>query len=177
MKKLLFVALIAGLTLAADAQNFAKLDGSPMDATYFPSRREGAPKIRVLYSRPQKKGRDIFGGLVKYGAMWRIGANEATEILFLTDAKVNGTDVKAGRYTLYAVPNETEWEVYISSDTDVWGHYAFDPGASTVAKITVPTAKTEDTVEALSIAFEGVDDGAHLIIGWDDTMVRVPIEI
>jgi len=177
MKKLLLLALCVGMMFTAEAQKFPRLDGSPLDASVYPSRREGAPKVRVLYSRPQKKGRDIFGGLVKYGEMWRIGANEATEVMFLTDAKVNGKSLKAGRYTLYAVPNESEWEVYFSSDVDKWGHYSFDPASTTVAKITVPTAKTPETVEALGIVFEGVDNGAHMIIGWDDTMVRVPIEI
>ncbi len=177
MKNLLFVALFAGLIFAADAQKFPGLDGSPMDASVYPGRREGAPKMRVLYSRPQKKDRDIFGALLPYGQMWRVGANEATEIAFFTDAKVNGTTIAAGRYTIYAVPNEKEWEIYFSSDTDTWGHYAFDPSASTVAKITVPTAKTPSTVEALAIIFEKADNGAHMIIGWDDTMVRVPIEI
>ncbi|MEM9324740.1 MAG: DUF2911 domain-containing protein [Bacteroidota bacterium] len=177
MKKLFFLVLFAGLIFTADAQSFSKMDGSPMDAVYFPGRRDGAPKLRVLYSRPQKKDRDIFGGLLAYGDMWRVGANEATEILFLTDAKINGTSVKAGRYTIYAIPNESEWEVFFSSDVDKWGHYQFDPSASTVAKITVPTAKTPSTVEAMSIVFEAVDNGAHMIIGWDDTMVRVPIEI
>ena len=97
--------------------------------------------------------------------------------MFFEDAKVNGTTIKAGRYTVYAVPQENEWEVHFSSDLDGWGHYAFDPAKSTVAKITVPTAKTSETVEALSILFEAAEPGAHMIIAWDNTMVRVPIEI
>lgn len=191
MKKLLtliaFCTLISG---AAIAQEFPKMDGSPMDAAYFPPRAAfrsfakteeakmaDEPKIRVVYSRPQKKERTIFGELQKYGELWRIGANESTEITFLADAKVNGTTLKAGRYTLYAIPQEKEWEVFFSTDVDGWGHYGFDKDKSTVAKITVPTQKTSATVEALAIMFEASDNGAHMIIGWDDTMVRVPIEM
>ncbi len=190
MKKLLLASFALVLALGVQAQEFPKMDGSPMDASYFPSRAQfrnfaktdeerkaAEPKMRVLYSRPQKKGRVIFGDLQKYGELWRVGANESTELLLFADAKLNGTTLKAGRYTLYAVPQENEWEIHVSSDLDGWGHYAFDPAASTLAKITVPTAKTASTVEALSIMFEASDNGAHMIIAWDDTMVRVPFEI
>lgn len=191
MKKVLilltFCVLVTGVSMA---QEFPKMDGSPMDAAYFPpraafrsfaktdeERKAGEPKIRVIYSRPQKKEREIFGGLQKFGELWRVGANESTEVYFFQDAKVNGTTLKAGRYTLYIIPQEKEWEVYFSSDLDGWGHYAFDKEKATVAKTTVPTQKTSDTVEALGIFFEASDNGAHMIIGWDDTMVRVPIEM
>jgi hypothetical protein len=188
MKKLLTLAALCLLVAGASAQEFPKMDDSPMDIAYFPPRaafRSFAktdeakmadfPKIRVTYSRPQKKGRDIFGSLQKFGEVWRVGANESTEILFLQDVKIGDTSVKAGRYTMYAIPQEKEWEVHFSTDNDGWGQYAYDPTKSLVAKITVPTAKTPATVEAFSIMFEGVDGGAHMIIGWDDTMVRVPI--
>jgi hypothetical protein len=188
MKKSLLVTLIACTLLAADvvAQEFPKMDASPMDMAYFPSRvafrafakteeeKNAKPIIRVTYSRPQKNDRVIWGDLVKYGEMWRIGANESTEIMLMQDVKLGDTDVKAGRYTMYAMPAENEWTIYLSSDLDGWGQYAFKPEASTVAQITVPTAKTESTVEAVSIVFEKVDDGAHMVVAWDDTMVRVP---
>lgn len=189
-KSLTIIAICMLVSGAAVAQEFPKMDDSPMDAAYFPpraafrgfakteeARKADEPKIRVVYSRPQKKGRVIFGELEKYGKTWRVGANESTEITFLVDAKVNGTTLKAGRYTLYAIPQEKEWEVLFSSDLDGWGHYGFKGEESTVAKITVPTQKTAATVEALSIIFEASENGAHMIIGWDDTMVRVPIEM
>lgn len=183
---LLFIVYVtAGYT-----QDFAKLDDSPMDAAYYPPRAAfrsfaktdeeksaNQPKIRVLYSRPQKKDRKVFGGLLKFGEMWRVGANESTEILFMEDAKVGDYKIKKGRYTLYAVPREENWEIYFSSDLDGWGHYSFDPENSTIAKIIVPTEPLKVTVEALSVVFEATTVGALMIIAWDDTMVRVPIEI
>ncbi|MEQ9405038.1 MAG: DUF2911 domain-containing protein [Cyclobacteriaceae bacterium] len=191
MKKLLsllaFCILLSG---GAIAQEFPKMDGSPMDAAYFPPRaafrgfakteeakKADEPKIKVVYSRPQKKERKIFGELQKFGEIWRVGANESTEITFFTDATVNGTKLKAGRYTIYAIPQEGEWEIFFSSDLDGWGHYGFDKDKSTLATIKVPTQKTPSTVEALGIMFEASDNGAHMIIGWDDTMVRVPIQL
>ena len=188
MKTNFLIAALILLVGSVSAQEFPKMDASPLDAAYYPTRaafrsfaktdeekKAGEPKIRVLYSRPQANDRDVFGNLVKYGEVWRVGANESTEILFYQDVMIGDKKVKAGRYTVYAVPSESEWEVHFSTDKDGWGQYAFKPEESTVAKITVPTAKTESMVEALSIMFEGVEDGAHMIICWENTMVRVPI--
>lgn len=190
MKKVVLLAIVCLLSGGTYAQEFPEMDASPMDAAYFPPRAAfrafaktdeeklaNEPKIRVIYSRPQKNDRDIFGGLQKYGEVWRLGANESTEIQFYQTATIGGTELKPGRYTIYAVPSETEWEVHFSTDNDGWGHYAFKPEESTVAKIKVATQKTPSTVEAFTIMFEAVDDGAHMIIGWEDTMVRVPIQM
>jgi hypothetical protein len=72
---------------------------------------------------------------------------------------------------------KSEWTIYLSNDLDRWGHYAFKPEDSSVAQITVPVEKTAELVEAMSIVFESADLGAHMIIAWDDTMVRVPITL
>lgn len=190
MKFLLSIAFMLSLsfsTLSAQV-DFPGIDKSPMDMAYYPSRvafrafgktdaeKNAKPIIRLIYSRPMKNNRVVFGELIKYGEIWRVGANESTEVLFFQDVTVNGTMLKAGRYTLYAVPNKDSWEIHFSTDTDGWGHYSFNPEISTVAKITVPTKKTDSTIEALSIVFTAADKGANMIIAWDDTMVSVPIE-
>jgi len=133
------------------------------------------PKVRVVYSRPQKKGRKIFGELEKFGTSWRMGANETTEITFFEDVKINGNDIKAGRYGMMAVVNDGKWDIVIHKNIPSWGTYNHDE-ASNVAKITVNTEKTPKTIEALSMLFDKKDDkNVHLIIAWDDTMVRLPI--
>lgn len=194
MKKIVTLFLIIGafaIVNQANAQEFPEVDKSVMDMSYYPpraafrafakteeERKASEPVMRVTYSRPLKNDRDIFPEVVKYGEMWRIGANEATELLLFKDAKLNGTTIPAGRYTMYAMVNEKEWEVYVSTDTDGWGQYAFKADESTVAKITVPVAKAESTVEALGIFFEKAEDNSvHMVIGWDDAVVRVPFEI
>lgn len=185
MFSIAFLLFLGSTTLLA--QEFPKPDASPMDAAYYPPRvafrafgkteaeKNAKPVIRVVYSRPQAKGRTIFGDLVKYGEVWRVGANESTEIHFMQKVTINGQKVKPGRYTVYAIPSENSWQVVFNKDLDGWGHYAYD-ASKNVASVTVPTAKTSATVEAMAIMFEEVDNGAHMIIGWDDTMVRVPIE-
>ena len=186
----LLLLLTLGILPTLQAQDFPDLDKSPMDMAYYPQRaafrnfaktdaeREaGQPIMRVIYSRPQKKDRVVFGELIKYGEMWRIGANEATEITFFQDVKVGDQPIKAGRYTMYAMVNESEWTIYFSLDLDGWGHYAFKAEDSSVAEITVPVSKTKEPVEALGLFFEDSEDGAHLVIGWDDVAVRVPIQL
>jgi hypothetical protein len=188
MRYLLVVTLMFMIGLSPlSAQDFPAIDKSPLDMAYYPSRvafrafgktdeeKNAKPVIRVIYSRPMKNDRVVFGELVKYGEIWRVGANESTEIMFYQDVKIGGTDVKAGRYTIYAVPQQDNWEVHFSTDTDGWGHYAFNPAQSTIAKITVPTKKTSKPVEAMGILFEKADNGANMLIGWDNTMVSIPI--
>ncbi len=189
MKLLLSIAFIMTIGFTTmNAQEFPALDKSPMDMAYYPPRvafrafgkteeeKNAKPIIRVIYSRPMKNGRAVFGELVKYGEIWRVGANESTEIMFYQDVTINGTMLKAGRYTIYAVPSKDSWEVHFSTDTDGWGQYSFKPEVSTVAKVTVPTQKTSKMVEAMAIMFEKADKGANMLIAWDDTMVSVPIE-
>ena len=189
MKKTLLIVLMstACLFMDANAQEFPKMDGSPMDIAYYPSRvafrafaktdaeKNAKPFIRVTYSSPQAKGRKVFTDLETPGNIWRMGANESTEVMFFQDVTIDGKKVAAGRYTMYAQLGENDWTIHFSSDTDGWGHYAYKPEESMVATIKVEKQKTESTVENMSIMFVEADPGAHMIVAWDDTMVRVPI--
>ncbi len=185
---ILTFVLFLGLSQTLEAQKLPMLDNSPLDISYFPPRAAfrgfenteqakaaNEPVIRVLYSRPQKKGRDIFGDLVEYDKMWRAGANESTEIMFFKDVTINGTKVEAGRYTIHVMPTADNWTVFFNSDLDGWGSYHYNED-NNVASITVPTQLTLSTVENFGIFFEEVEDGAHMIMAWDDTVVRVPIQ-
>jgi hypothetical protein len=169
---LLFLMLMATAP-SLFAQEFPDVDKSPMDMAYYPpraafrsfaksaeERAADEPVFRIIYSRPAAKGRVVFGELVKYGEMWRIGANEATEITFLHDVKIGDQPVKAGRYTMYAMVNEKEWTVYFSLDLDMWGQYSFKPEESSVAAITVPVATVKEANELLGIVcvYSGMSD-------------------
>lgn len=187
MKLVLPIAFILMMSVSVFAQKFPALDKSPMDMAYYPARaafrsmgktdeeKNANPVVRVIYSRPQKNNRDVFGGLVKYGEVWRVGANESTEIQFFKDVMIGGKKVPAGRYTMFVIPQQDKWEVVISSDLDNWGAYSYNKDHN-IASVTVPTKKTDSTVEALAIMFEKADKGANMLIGWENTMVSVPIE-
>ena len=181
MKKLTFVALFAMFTLAASAQDvkFPGLDASPVDIAYYPSnsaQKNTAPDAKVVYARPSKKGRVVFGELEQYGKVWRVGANEATEVTFYKPVVVGGKEVKAGTYTLYAIPNKDKWTVILNSKTVTWGAYTYEE-AKDVVRTEVPVKTLATPVEALSIVFAKSDTGANLVIGWDTISVSLPITI
>ena len=185
MKKfsLLAIILLAAISMNAQEVKFAPLDASPADIVYFPSRsikfkKTDTPSssIKVIYSRPAAKGRVIFGDLIKYGEVWRVGANENTEIKFYKPATINGVAVPAGSYSLFAIPEKDKWTIIINKELDMWGAYAYDESKDLV-KITVPVKTVTTPIELLSIAFTSKDGIANLVIGWDKTTVEVPITI
>lgn len=176
MKKSIFtvftVACIVFLSETMNAQKFSGLDKSPLDLAAFPSR--GANKaIKVFYSRPYLKGRAIGSELATYGKLWRTGANDATQIQFLTDIKFAGKTIKAGAYSLFTIPNEKEWTIIISSDVDNWATRGYKED-NEVARLSVPTTTDEESLENFSIAFEAKGDGAHMHMGWGTVRVAVP---
>lgn len=188
MKKLLFIIAFVLVGTNVNAQKFAKMDKSPMDRSYYPkeapvrtftkdeAKREAQKaQIRVTYSRPAKKGRVVFGELLKFGEAWRVGANESTEILFINDVKFAGKDIKAGRYSVIIIPTATEWTLKLNTELDGWGNYGYD-ASKDIASISVPVTKSKKEIENLSIAlYEASEKTVHLKIGWDTTVAEFPI--
>ncbi|NEU66818.1 DUF2911 domain-containing protein [Spirosoma agri] len=185
---LLFGLLCLTLT-ATTAQPFRGLDKSPMDMAYYPDDyahdRKFAPAkiggdkamVRVTYTRPAKNDRDVFGKLVPYGKVWRMGANEAPEIKFYQNVTIGGKKIPAGNYALLAIPNEKEWTIIFSSDLDQWGAYSYNE-ALDVARVNVPVQKADNVIENFSIQFVKKDPkNATMNIGWDTTIVAVPISM
>src|ERR1700722_4944747 len=183
MKQIVLVACFLMGMAVVKAQTASTLDSSPLDMSYYPvdypvlkiEDKVNEPLIaRVVYSRPQKKGRKLFGDLVSYGQVWRLGANEATEIEFFQDVKIDSKTVKKGRYTLYALVNEDKWTLILNKETDTWGAFRYDPSKD-VLRATEAVEKKPDITEAFSIAFRKAGKGANLIIDWDDVQVELPI--
>lgn len=178
MKKLKLISAMAfGLLMLlatdAQAQKFPGLDKSPLDMASYPNDYKDANKVaRVIYSRPQLKGRSL-NELAPAGKVWRAGANEATEISFFKDMNLGKTKIKAGTYTLYTIPGEKEWTIILSKDLNVWGAYTYKE-ANDVARLNVPVTQAEESVEALSMVFTKAENGVHLNLGWDKTRVAIP---
>lgn len=154
------------------AQEFPRLDTSPMDIS-IARNDDMSPLIRVIYSRPQKRNRVIFGELVPFGKVWRTGANEATELEIYKPLMFGNTVVTPGTYTLYTIPNEKEWIVIISCDTNAWGAFNYDENMD-LARIKVNSKSAAATIESLSMAFKPTSNGVSLMIGWDDRFIEVP---
>ena len=131
---------------------------------------------RVAYSRPRKEGRTIFGGLVEYGKVWRLGANEATEIEFFQKVTIGTKKISKGRYTLYAIVNETSWTLIVNKETDTWGSFKYDPEKD-VVRIEVPVEKLSEQVEYLAMVFEKDNNHINLVIAWENIKVALPITL
>lgn len=170
--KICFILLI--LSASATAQDFKNLDKSPMDAV-ITRNEDNSALVRIIYSRPKKKNREIFGKLVPYDKVWRTGANEATEITFYEDVLFNCIEVEAGTYSLFTIPKKGEWVIIINKKINVWGtDYT---KTMDLLRTEVSTRTTAATVEDFSITFRPTSSGSNLLMGWDDTFVEIPIEI
>jgi hypothetical protein len=167
------------------AQTVPPVDRSPMDMSYYPAnypvlkinKKATEPMVaRVIYSRPQKGGRTIFGGLVKYGERWRLGANEATEIEFFKNVRFGGKKISKGRYTVYAIVNEDSWTIILNKETDTWGDFGYDVKKD-IARQEVSLQKNEAAVESLGMGFEKSLTGFNLVIAWDNVKATVPFTL
>lgn len=122
----------------------------------------GVTDVEIVYHRPGVKGREIWGGLVPLGEVWRLGANEATTISFSTPVQVDGHDVPAGKYALFAIPGKDKWTLVLNKKADQWGAYFYkqeedllrfdvkpQPGAATewMSFSITPASETSATVE------------------------------
>jgi len=186
MKRLTsLIFFLVSLYCEAQTNNLPALDKSPMDICYYPNNypvlkiQDKATEpvlMRVIYSRPQRNGRIIFGDLVEYGKVWRLGANEATEIEFYKNVKIGDNKVSKGRYTLYAIPNPDNWIIILNKDLDSWGAFKYD-AQKDVLRTTVPVEKLNESVEALAMTFEKTDNGCNLVMAWDDIKASLSISL
>ncbi|NSL89142.1 DUF2911 domain-containing protein [Chitinophaga solisilvae] len=185
-KAFLFAVALGVFALSAVAQEkkLPPLDASPMDMAYYPvmypyvCKIKGEPGTliaRVIYSRPQTKGREIFGNLEEYGKLWRLGANEATEIEFFRPVIIAGKNIPKGRYSLYAIPTEKTWTIILNRETDIWGAFKYDERKDLV-RTALPVMSLDTPVEAFTMAFEKGEPGANLVIAWDKVSVSLPIK-
>jgi hypothetical protein len=179
---LLFVSQLFFIGLLAQS-GFPAMDKSPMDMSYYPVNypvlkiqdKITEPLVaRVIYSRPQRSGRSIFGGLVKSGEVWRLGANEATELELFKAVRIDGKKLKPGRYTLYAIISDNRWTIIINKEVDTWGSFKYDIKKDVLRK-DVMIQKTESTVENLSMQFEKTVTGCNLLIAWENVKVALPM--
>lgn len=173
MKKLTFITTFAFVflllfTVNANAQKFSNLDKSALDIAYHRTDRNATPMIKVIYSRPLLKDRDV-STLAPNGKVWRTGANEAVEIKFFEDMKFGGELVKTGTYSLFTIPGETEWTIILNKDLDVWGAYSYKE-SNDVLRIKAAVS-TGDLVEAFSMAFEN----DTMFLGWGTVRVSIPV--
>ncbi|MBT8195851.1 MAG: DUF2911 domain-containing protein [Bacteroidia bacterium] len=137
----------------------------------------GLMTINIEYSRPGVKDRKIYGELVPYGEMWRTGANASTKIEFTDDATINGSDIEKGKYALYMIPGETEWEVVLHKNLSYWGtggdDYKLEEDAM---RFKVKPQRLTSKVETMTINVANVkSDNAEVQLDWENTRVAFTV--
>lgn len=174
--------VICGQSLMAQTK-LPALDQSPMDMVYYPPNfsslvsvrgQPGTLVARVIYSRPQMRGREVFGKLVPFGKVWRLGANQATELDLYVPVTIGGKKVTPGRYTLYAIPQTGSWTLVINKQTDTWGAFGYKQ-AKDLLRTEVPVTSLDQPVEDFTMVFEKSAGGANLVMAWDKTEAKLAI--
>jgi len=130
--------------------------------------------ITIDYSSPRAKGRKIFGSLVPFGQVWRTGANEATTFVTSADLKVGASDVPAGSYTLFTVPESDKWTLVISKKTGEWGT-AYPGPSEDLVRVPMKVGATSGAVENFTISFDKAGAGCSLRIEWENTRASADI--
>ena len=137
--------------------------------------------LEVVYSRPYKKDRLIFGSeeegaLVPFGKYWRTGANAATTFETSSDILFNGEKLKAGKYALFTFPYENNWTVSLSSESDVFFAIAQPDPKLDVLKTEVPVKPSENLIEQFTVEFTKDSLGVNMTLAWEKTLVSIPLK-
>ncbi len=153
---------------------FAQFQAPQPSSAATLTQRIGLTDVSLSYSRPNVKGRAIWGGLVPWDKPWRTGANMATTVTFSDDVTVQGQNLAAGTYALVTVPGKDEWTVIFNKDTKLWFETEYDP-AKDVLRVKAKPG-TADMTESFTLRFLAVDTAsAVLAIEWEK--LRVPVTI
>ena len=171
MKKILLLSAIFCYSFIS-----AQIKSPQPSPTATITQKVGISNITVEYSRPGAKEREIFGGLVSYGKMWRTGANKATKITFNENCIFGGAKVKKGSYSLFTIPGEKEWTVVLNKNTELWGVGEYDE-KNQVCSIVSKAIETKDFTESFTIDFGTFQSfSAIMSLKWANTKIDIKIE-
>ncbi len=137
----------------------------------------GMAAVTLDYGQPNRQDRQIFGGLIPYGKVWRTGANSSTKISVDQPITLAGQNIPAGSYSLYSIPGEKEWTIIIHKNTKLWGSAGYDQ-ADDLLRIKTPVVPLQDQQETFRIYFENFHaNGADLSIAWENSKVSLPFYV
>lgn len=139
----------------------------------------GLTKITISYSRPGAKGRKVLGGLVPYGRIWRVGANESTKFTSDSDLTIMGNYLPNGTYALYAFPNKDFWDVVFHKNLEHWGdgRKDYDP-EDDAFRIRIKPQEIPNYQENFLITFDEIDHNSiNMLWIWEQTLINIPISV
>lgn len=170
-KWILFGALAFTIT-AADAQQIR----TPQPSTTQTIKQDfGIGSVELSYSRPNTRGRKVYGDLVPFGNVWRTGANNATTLTFSEEVMIGGTKVPAGKYGLLSIPDRDNWTLILTKQLDVTSPAAYKQ-ENDVVRVAVKPTTLREPVETFTMQFTNVKPtSTDLQIMWDNVAVSLPI--
>lgn len=176
MKKIFVITCVILTTCLTSAQRLQTPTLSPITKI---SQQVGLTEIALEYSRPSAKGREVMGGLVPYGEVWRTGANASTKITLNEAASIGGHAIEAGTFALYTIPNADTWTIIIHGNTkmrslagDVYKQ------ADDIFRFEAPTHNSTETVESFTLQFADLQtDSVNLELRWANTVVKIPFTV
>ena len=172
----LVAAVAAGVALTATGQKTTRIHegrgGSPHDRIEWTI--DGA-HVSIEYGRPYAKGREVFGGLVPFGKVWRTGADEATTLTTDRTLVFGGLTVPAGKYTLWTLPGKDAWKLVVNSETGEWGT-AYDESKD-FGRADMKVEPLPSPVEQLAIAIDDTPAGGLLRIEWERTRASIAFSV
>ena len=138
----------------------------------------GMTDFTIEYARPSKRGRAIVGNLIRFGELWRTGANKNTTIEFSDTIMIKGKEIPSGKYAIYALPNENSWVLYFYSKTDSWGVPKEWDESKIALSITLPVQRIDKEVETFTIDISDIkSSGANINLSWENTLISLPVEV
>lgn len=171
-RRIFFCSAISFCMFAANAQQFRTPAPSP---TQTIKQEFGIGSVELSYSRPNIKGRKVFGDLVPFGQVWRTGANGATTLTFSDDVTIGGTKLPAGKYGLLTIPDKAEWTMIITRQLDVTSPAAYKQEHD-VVRVKVKPMTLATPAETFTMQFANVKPAStELHVMWDNVAVALPI--
>lgn len=167
--KFLALTLIAAFSIGSINAQMSDKKKRPSPPATLETEIDGAA-ITIDYSQPAVKDREIFGKLIPFGKVWRTGANEATTFTTSKDIMVNGKALKAGTYSFFTIPGESEWTLIFNTEMGQWGAYKYDDKKDAL-KVSVKSSE-HATTERMTFS----SDGKNIYLDWADTRVTIPIK-
>jgi hypothetical protein len=169
----LAAACVTTVSLAAVAVSRAEKERASPHAEVTAS--VGGKKITITYGRPYKKGREIFGGLVPWDQVWRLGADEATTLTTDGDITLGTLKVPKGSYALFLIPSQKKsWQLIVNKNPKQWGAYNYD-AKDDLGRTEMHVGSGAEPVEQLTLSIEPNGKKATFKIAWNDLLASAPI--
>ena len=181
---LLIAATIAGTACGPAPEIACYLTATPAEAAERPSPLGeivltfGDRAAKLCYGRPSANERTVMGELVPFESPWRMGANEATAIHLPFAAEIGGVALEAGSYSIFGIPGESEWEIFINGTAERWGVPISDEvRAEDLGSFSRPATASAEMVETLTYTWEAHGEGmGHIVMEWENTRVEIPVQ-